>query len=58
MFGANVHLSYTKTNTVSKWTEIIFNMTHAPKNSIGCVQNDFWAYGMFGANFAPILHQD
>jgi hypothetical protein len=33
-------------------------------SSNGCVQNDFWAYGMFGANralfgvnHAPILHQ-
>ena len=26
--------------------------------SIGCVQIDFWAYGMFHANRAPILHQD
>jgi hypothetical protein len=26
--------------------------------SIGCVQNDFWAYGTFDANHAPILHQD
>jgi hypothetical protein len=23
---------------------------------IGCVQNDFWAYGMFGSNNAAILH--
>jgi hypothetical protein len=23
-----------------------------------CVKNDFQAYGMFGANHAPILHQD
>jgi hypothetical protein len=28
-----------------------------PRNTIGCIQNDFWAYGMFGANDAPILHQ-
>ena len=25
-------------------------------SSIGCVQNDFWACGTFGANRAPILH--
>ena len=23
-----VHLSYTKTNTISKWTEMRFHMTH------------------------------
>jgi hypothetical protein len=25
---------------------------------IRCVQNNFWAYGMFGVKHAPILHQD
>jgi hypothetical protein len=30
----------------------------SPKSSIGCVQNDFWAYRTFGTNHAPILHQD
>jgi len=28
------------------------------RSSIGCVQIDFQAYGMFFANHAPILHQD
>jgi hypothetical protein len=28
----------------------------SPRSSIGCVQNDFWAYGRFGTNHAPILH--
>jgi hypothetical protein len=27
-------------------------------SSIGCVQNNFHANAMFGANYAPILHQD
>jgi hypothetical protein len=26
------------------------------RSTIGCVQNDSWAYGMFGTNRAPILH--
>jgi hypothetical protein len=30
----------------------------SPRNSIGCVQNDFRAYDMFDANRAPILRQD
>jgi hypothetical protein len=30
----------------------------SPRSSIGCVQNNFWAYGTFGANRAPILNQD
>jgi hypothetical protein len=28
----------------------------SPSSSIVCVQNDFWAYGMFGTNSAPLLH--
>jgi hypothetical protein len=28
------------------------------RSSTGCVQNDFWAYGTFGANHASILHQE
>jgi hypothetical protein len=27
-------------------------------STIGCIQNDFWADGIFSANRAPILHQD
>jgi hypothetical protein len=53
-----VHLSCTNTNTISKWTETRFDMTHITRSSIGCVQNDFWAYGMFSGNFVPILSQD
>jgi hypothetical protein len=30
----------------------------SPRSSIGCVQNDFCAYGMFSASRAPILNQD
>jgi hypothetical protein len=30
----------------------------SPRSSIGCVHNDFLAYGTFGANHAPILNQD
>jgi hypothetical protein len=28
----------------------------SPRSTIGCVQNDFWPYGAFDANNAPILH--
>jgi hypothetical protein len=90
-----MHLSCTDTNTLSKWTETRFHMTHvtkefhqvhpkwflslwyvqckpctyltsilalspnglnqastwdsSPKSTIGCVQTDLWAFGMFGA---------
>jgi hypothetical protein len=57
-FAQTVDLSCTNTNTISKWTKTRFHMTHAPRSSIGCVQNGFWAYGTFGANHAPILCQD
>jgi hypothetical protein len=30
----------------------------SPRSTIGCVQNNFWAYGTFGANRASILQQD
>jgi hypothetical protein len=53
-----VHLSCTDTNTVSKRTKTRFHMTHSPRSSIGCVQDDFQAYGMFGTNGTPILCQD
>jgi hypothetical protein len=29
----------------------------SPRSTIGCIQNDFWAWGTFGANRAPILHR-
>jgi hypothetical protein len=46
-----MHISYIKINTISKQTETSF-----PNTMFGCVQNDIWAYGTFGANHAPILH--
>jgi hypothetical protein len=30
----------------------------SPRSSIGCLQYYFWAYGMFDANCALILHQE
>jgi hypothetical protein len=51
-----VHLSCTNTNTISKRTEMRFHMPTSPWSSIGCVQNDFSAYGTFGAIHAPISH--
>ena len=52
-----MHLSCTDTNTVFKQIKMRFNITHSPRSSIRCVQNDFQANGMFGANRAPILHR-
>jgi len=63
-WALTMQLSCTETNTISNWTEARFHMIHFIYSSIGCiyssigfVQIDFWAYGMFHANHAPILHQ-
>jgi hypothetical protein len=53
-----VHLYCPDTNTLSKWTNKRFHMTHSPRCSIGCVHDDFWADGTFSANHTPILNQD
>ena len=53
-----MHLSCTDANTTSKQKEERFHKTHAAKEFIGCIQNDFLAYGTFDANRAPILRQD
>jgi hypothetical protein len=39
----------------SKWDS---TLPTSPRSSSGCDQNDFWGYGMFGANHAPIVRQD
>jgi hypothetical protein len=38
-----------------KWA---FTWPTPPRSTIECVQNDFWAYGTFGANRAPNLCLD
>jgi hypothetical protein len=53
-----VHLYCINTNNISKWTKTRFHMTHSPRSSIWCVQDDFRAYGTFDTNRAPILSQD
>jgi hypothetical protein len=52
-----MHLSCVNINIISKWTETSFHLTHITRNSIMCIQTDFWAYGTFGVNRAPILRQ-
>jgi hypothetical protein len=37
-------------NRVTTWAS-------SPRSTTWCVQNDFWAYNMFGPNYAPILHR-
>jgi hypothetical protein len=50
-----VHLSWVKISTISKQTETSFHLSPSSTSTIRCVQNDFWPYGTFSANRAPIL---
>jgi hypothetical protein len=51
-----VQLSYTKISTVSKRTEMSFHLSLVTRSTIRCIQNNFWAYGTYGTNYAPIMH--
>jgi hypothetical protein len=42
-------LSSNGLNPASTWAS-------SPRSTTRCFQNDFWACGMFGPNYAPILH--
>jgi hypothetical protein len=53
-----VHLYCTDTNTISKRTETRFHMTLSARSSIGSIQDDFRADGIFDTNCTPILRQD
>jgi hypothetical protein len=48
--ASRLALSLNGLNRASTWVL-------SPSSSTRCVQNDFWAYDMFGPNYAPILHQ-
>jgi hypothetical protein len=52
-----VHLSCIKISTISNELNQTSIWASSPRSTIGCVQNDFWAYGMFSTIRAPILHQ-
>jgi hypothetical protein len=53
-----VRLSWIKISTISKRPKRGSIWALSPRSTIRCVQNDFWAYGTFGPNRAPILHQE
>jgi hypothetical protein len=53
-----VHLYCNDPNSVSKRTEMTFQMTHSPSSSIRCVQHDFCSDGTFDTNRASIFRQD
>jgi hypothetical protein len=48
-----VHLSWIKISTISKRIKMRFHLSLITLEYIGCSQNDYWAYGTFGANRAP-----
>ena len=53
-----MHLACTDANTVPNRNKRDSTSPTSPRISIGCVQNDFRAYGTLDANRAPILRQD
>jgi hypothetical protein len=53
-----VHQSCVKISTISNELNQASTWASSPRSIIGGVQNDFWAYGMFSTNRAPILHPD
>jgi hypothetical protein len=49
--ASRLALSPNELNQASIWAS-------SPRSTIRCIQNDFWAFGTFGTNHAPIMHQD
>jgi hypothetical protein len=53
-----LHLSCVKISTISCKLNQASTWASKPRSTIGCIKNDFWAYGRIGANRAPMLRQD
>ena len=51
-----VHRSYVTISIIPNGPKWACSWASTPRSTIGCVLNDIWAYGSFGANRAPILH--
>jgi hypothetical protein len=51
-----MHQSCIKSCTITKRTKLSFPWASSPRSPIERVQNDFYDYGVFSANHAPILH--
>jgi hypothetical protein len=51
-----LRLSCVKISTISNKLNQASTWASSPRSTIGCIQNDFWAYGMFSTNCAPILN--
>jgi hypothetical protein len=52
-----MHLSCIKISTISNKLNQTSTWASSPRSTIGCVQNDFWAYSIFSTNRAPILNR-
>jgi hypothetical protein len=52
-----MHLSCVKISTISNELNQASTWASSPRSTIGCVQSDFWDYGMFSTNRAPILNR-
>jgi hypothetical protein len=52
-----MHLSRVKVSTMSHELNQASTWASSPRSTIGCVQNDFWAYGIFSTNHAPTLNR-
>jgi hypothetical protein len=50
-----VHLSCVKISTILKQTKMSLYLSLEPRSAIRCVENDFCAYGILGANCALTL---
>jgi hypothetical protein len=52
-----IHLSCVKISTISNELNQASTWAWSSRSTIGCVQNNFWAYGIFSTDHAPILHR-
>jgi hypothetical protein len=52
-----VHLSCLKISTISNELNQACTWALSSRSTIRCIQNDFWAYGMFSTNRAPFLNR-
>jgi hypothetical protein len=50
-----MHQSCIKSSTISKRIETSLHLATSPRSPIECVQNNFYAHGMFNANRPPIF---
>jgi hypothetical protein len=52
-----MHICWVKISTISYKLNQASTWASSPRSIIGCVKNDFWAYGLFSTKHAPILNR-